>query len=410
MNTLKVATFLVIKSMARGNARVQLLTIAMLILVYLNLAFTPAILAGAVETVNDRTINTLTGDIIVQAIGDYPFMGNATYLVSNVETVDGVAAACARNSLAADLQYGGERANSVFYAIDPDQDKKVFQISKYIVDGSYLDPEDTDQILLGMQIAGAGRTNLELYSSSLKSVHAGDRVIVRYVNGVEREYTVKGIVYSELSQGDIRTYITKKEFESISPLLQDKAASIHIKTEEGVKLESVMAAIVPVATEQIQDVGTGLRFQTWEMAGGLLKSWTKSFEQIIAIIRATAFVVAAITIFIITYVDLSHKRRQIGIQRAIGITEASIALSYILRAIVYAIVGIAAAGLIFNYIIVPVEARFPFHFPFGDVFLPVDFGALTSSALILYAVAAISAFIPTWQTMRTKIIDAIWAS
>jgi putative ABC transport system permease protein len=401
MNTLRVAIFLVIKSIARGNVRVQLLTIAMLILVYINVVFTPAILAGAVDSVNDKTINTMTGDIIVQAVGEDPVIANVGDLISRIESIPGVNAACARNSLGADVHYGGERATAVFYAIDPEQDKKVFQISENIVEGSYLDSDDTDQILMGIQIAGSGRENLELYSSSLKSVHAGDRVTVNYVNGVVKQYTVKGIVYTELSQGDIRTYITEKEFETITPLMQDKATSIHVKTEKGVKLESII--------EQMQDISAGLKFQTWETAGGLLRSWTDSFKKIIAIIRATAFVVAAITIFIITYVDLVNRRRQIGIQRAIGITGASIVLSYILRAIVYAIVGILAAALIFKYIIIPVEARYPFHFPFGDVFLPVDVWYLASSALILYGVAAISAFIPAWRTIRTKIIDAIWA-
>jgi len=402
MNTLKVATFLVIKSIARGNVRVQLLTIAMLILVYVNVVFTPAILAGAVDTVNAKTINTMTGDIIVQAVGDNPIIPNAGDLLGRIEAVDGVTAACARNSLGADVHWAGERATTVFYAIDPDQDKKVFQISEYIVEGSYLDSEDTDQILMGIQIAGSDRENLELYSSSLKYVHAGDRVVVNYANGIEKQYTVKGIFYTELSQGDIRTYVTEKEFESISPLMQDMATSIHVKTEKDVKLEPII--------KQMQDIRTGLTFQTWETAVGLLKSWTDSFKQIIAIIRATAFVVAAITIFIITYVDLVNKRRQIGIQRAIGITGASIVLSYILRAIVYAIVGIVAAGFIFRYAIIPVEAKFPFHFPFGDVFLPVNVWYLASSALILYGVAAISAFIPTWRIIKTKIIDAIWAS
>jgi putative ABC transport system permease protein len=401
MNTIRVAIFLVIKSIARGNVRVQLLTIAMLILVYINVVFTPAILAGAVDSVNDKTINTMTGDIIVQAVGEDPVIANAGDLISRIEAIPGVTAACARNSLGADVHYGGERATAVFYAIDPEQDKKVFQISENIVEGSYLDSDDTDQILMGIQIAGSGRENLELYSSSLKSVHAGDQVTVNYVNGVEKQYTVKGIVYTELSQGDIRTYITRKEFETITPLIQDKATSIHVKTGKGVKLESII--------EQMQDIRAGLKFQTWETAGGLLRSWTDSFKKIIAIIRATAFVVAAITIFIITYVDLVNRRRQIGIQRAIGITGASIVLSYILRAIVYAIVGILAAALIFKYIIIPVEARYPFHFPFGDVFLPVDVWYLTSSALILFGVAAISAFIPAWRTIRTKIIDAIWA-
>ena len=402
MNSLKVAVFLTIKSIARGNVRVLVLTILMLILVYLNLLFTPALLDGAVETVNDKTINTMSGDVVVQPAGEVPVIGNVSELVSQIESLNGVSAACARNSLGADISYEGERATTVVYAIDPEQDQKVFRISQNIIEGSYLAPEDTDQILLGVQIAGSDQTNLALYSSSLKSVHAGDQVSVSYVGGVQKQYTVKGIFYTELTQGDLRAYITEKESLAMNPLMKDKASFIHVKTKDNVKLESVI--------EEIKGIRPGLKFQTWEDYGGFLRSMTDSFKQIIVILRANALIVAAITIFIVTYVDLVNKRRQIGIQRAIGITGAAIVLSYILRAIVYAIVGILAAALIFKYIVVPVEAQYPFHFPFGDVFLPVNIRYLTTSALILCGVTAISAFIPAFRMIRTKIIDAIWSS
>jgi len=402
MNSLKVAAFLTIKSIARGNVRVLVLTILMLILVYLNLLFTPALLDGAVETVNNKTINTMSGDVVVQAAGEVPAIGNVSELVSQIESLNGVSAACARNSLGADISYEGERATTVVYAIDPDQDSKVFQISQNIIEGSYLAPEDTDQILLGVQIAGNDRKDLALYSSSLKSVHVGDRVSVSYVGGVQKQYTVKGIFYTELTQGDLRAYISEKEFVTMNPLMTGKASFIHVKTKDNVKLESVI--------EEIKGIRPGLKFQTWEDFEGFLRSMTDSFKQIIVILRATAFIVAAITIFIVTYVDLVNKRRQIGIQRAIGITGASIILSYIFRAIVYAIVGILAAALIFKYAVVPVEAHYPFHFPFGDVFLPVNIPYLISSALILCGVTAVSAFIPAFRMIRTKIIDAIWAS
>lgn len=400
MNTLKVASFLAVKSISRGNIRVLALTIAMLILVYLNLVFTPAILDGAVDSLNDKTINTLAGDIIVQGTGTNPLITDVDNLISEIESVDGVAAACARNNLGADIQYEGERATSVVYAIDPEQDKKVFRISDSIVEGSYLVPEDTDQILMGIQIAGSDRENLELYPSSLKSVHVGDRVSVKYVNGLEKEYTVKGIFYTELIQTDIRTFITEKEFNSMSPFMEDKATSIHIKAERNFELTSII--------EQIKGLRDGLEFQTWESAEGMLKSMTDSFKQIIVILRVIALIVAAITIFIVTYVDLVNKRRQIGIERAIGITGTSILLSYIFRAIFFSIVGILLAALIFIYAVVPLEAQRPFHFPFGDIFLPVNVGYLITSALILIVVATISAFVPAWRTIRVKIIDAIW--
>ncbi len=402
MNSLKVAGFLAFKSISRGNSRVLILTIAMLILVYLNLVFTPAILAGAVETVNDKTINTMSGNIIVQAAGEAPAIGNVSELVSQIGSLDGIQAACARNSLGADISYEGERTTTTVYAIDPKQDSKVFQISQDIIEGSYLSPEDTGQILLGVQIAGNDRKSLELYSSSLQSVHAGDQVLVKYAGGVEKQYTVKGIFYTELVQSDLRSYITEKEFDSMNPLMKDKASAVYVKTKDNIKLEPVI--------EEIKGVRPGLKFQTWEDVEGFLRSMTDSFKQIIVILRVIAFIVAAITIFIVTYVDLVNKRRQIGIERAIGITGASIVLSYIFRAVIYAIVGILAAALIFVYIVVPVEARTPFHFPFGDVLLPINITYLITSGLILCAVATVSAFIPAWQTIRIKIIDAIWSS
>jgi len=402
MKSLKVAVFLALKSISRGNSRVLILTIAMLVLVYLNLVFTPAILAGAVDSVNNKTINTMSGDIIVQAAGEVPVIGNVSALVSQIESLDGVQAACARNSLGADISYEGERTTTSVYAIDPEQDRDVFQISQDIIEGSYLSPDDTDQILLGVQIAGNDRKNLELYSSSLQSVHAGDQVTVKYAGGVEKQYTVKGIFYTELVQSDQRSYITEKEFDTMNPLMKDSASAVYVKTKDNVRLETVI--------EEIKGLRPGLKFQTWEDVAGFLRSMTDSFKQIIVILRVIAFIVAAITIFIVTYVDLVNKRRQIGIERAIGITGASIILSYIFRAIIYAIVGILAAALIFVYIVVPVEARTPFHFPFGDVFLPINITYLITSGLILCAVATVSAFIPAWQTIRIKIIDAIWSS
>lgn len=395
------------KSLTRGDWRVLLLTISMLILVYINLIFTPSLLAGAVDSINQKTRDTLSGDIVVQS-DNYPVIIAAQEMALAVGSLDGVAAACARTSLGTEIHYGDERVTAALYAIDPEQDSRVFSISQHIVDGegSYLDPGDRDQVLLGIQIAGAGREDLELYSSSLKTVHAGDKVVIYHANG-SKEFTVKGIFYTEFVQSDIRAYITQGEFDAMYPLMQDTATSIHVKLERGAKRDSVIGEIRQIG---LAGFGQKLKFQTWEDALGVMRSMTKSFDQIIAILRGTALIVAGITIFIVTYVDLVNKRRQIGIERAIGITSTSIVLSYVIRAVVYAAFGILAAALIFRYVIMPIEAQHPFHFPFGDVLLVVDIPELASSAAILCGVAIVSAFIPAYQTVRTKIIDAIWSS
>ena len=109
-----------------------------------------------------------------------------------------------------------------------------------------------------------------------------------------------------------------------------------------------------------------------------------------------------------TYIDLVHKRRQIGIQRAIGITPTAITISYVIRALFYALMATILAWVLYKYVAVPLEHRYPFRFPFGDVALytsPRLFGQVAS---IVAVVAIGAAFIPTWRTMRIKLLDAIW--
>lgn len=393
------------KSLVRGDVRVLMLTVAMLILVYLNLVFTPSLLAGAVQEINEKTRNMLSGDVVVQS-DNYPVIVKAQEVASAIEGIDGVAAACARTSLGTEIHHGDDRVSAALYAIDPQQDSRVFDISQNIIEGSYLDPGDRNSVLLGAQIAGADMEELEYYSSSLMTVHAGDTVTI-YSAGGAMEFTVKGIFFTEFVQSDIRAYVTQAQFDATFPAMRDTATSIHLKLERGADRDSVIEEIRGVG---LAGFGQPLKFQTWEDAVGLLKSMTKSFDQIIVILRTTALIVAGITIFIVTYVDLVNKRRQIGIERAIGMTSASIVLCYIVRAVVYAAFGILAAALIFRYMVVPIEAEHPFHFPFGNVMLAVDVPELVSSALILCGVAIASAFVPAYQTIRTKIIDAIWSS
>ncbi|MFC1978527.1 ABC transporter permease [Chloroflexota bacterium] len=401
MKSLKVAVFLAIKSIARGNRWVFILIITMLALVYLNLVFAPAMLAGVVDTINDKIIHTMSGHIMVESKTEEKEIAGIDGLMTDIEAVDGVAAVCARSEVPADISYNGERFLTSIYSIEPVKDSRVFNISGNLIEGDYLALGDIDQIMLGVQLAGSDMENLELYSASLKSVHAGDVVTVDYPTGVEKQYTVKGIFYVELIQTDISAFITETEYKSLNPLADNTATSIHIKADDGGNLDPILA--------QIDDLRDDIGYQTWDEVAGILKSMTRTFDDVIRILQVVALIVAAITIFIITYIDLVNKRKQIGIQRAIGITPSSIVLSYVLRAIIYAVVGTLVAVVIFTFIIRPIEARYPFHFPFGDILLPLDTAYLARSMFILLGVSVAAAFLPAWRTIKIKIIDAIWS-
>jgi putative ABC transport system permease protein len=400
MKSLKVAGFLACTSIARGNLGIILLTILILVLVTLNLLFVPGLLGGLVFSANDKLINTYSGDIIVESSADNPLIRDVDSFVSRIEAIDGVVAATPRNSLGAEISIEDQRTNVVVYGIRPEKEKLAFNINDSIIEGSYLGENDLDKILLGIQVAGASRPDIELYSRSLKTVHAGDTVTVAYSDGVKKKYTVKGIFYTEFIQTDLQALVTERELTTVYPLIKDRAASVRVKITDTAEPAAV--------SRQINLLRSDLRIFTWEDYAGIVKSMTNSFQVIQVILNAVNLLVAGITVFIVTYIDVTNRRRQIGIQRAIGITQSSIAISYLERAVFYAITGSVLGILAFIYLVTPFEARYPFHFPFGDVYLLTGLSNITQTAFILIGAAVAAASVPVWLALRIKILDAIW--
>ncbi len=398
--SLKVASLLAFTSIRKGNIGVILLTILILALVALNLLFVPSLLEGAVWGANDKVINTYAADIIVESQGDKRLIGDVDYLITEIEAIDGVVAATPRNSLSAEISFEGERTNCRVYGIRPEREKLVFTIHEAVIEGSYLDSADRDGILLGIQLAGADQPDIELYSRSLRKVHAGDEVAVTYANGLEKRYTVRGIFYAAFIQTDLQAFVSEKEFEAVNPLVKNQAASIHVKIVKDADTKSIV--------EQISNLRDELRILTWEDYAGIVRSMTDSFNVINTILNMVNLLIAGITVFIVTYIDVANRKRQIGVQRAIGVTPNSITLAYLMRALFYAIMAIILASLVFINAVVPLEVRYPFHFPFGDVYLRTGLSDIIRTALILLVAAVIAAFVPVWAVMRIKILDAIW--
>jgi putative ABC transport system permease protein len=397
---LKVAVFLAFKALTKGNLGVTLMTVFMLMLVAMNLLFVPGLINGAIDSSNRVLIKTYSSDLIIEPEGEDPFIVNADSLMRAIESIDGVAAVAARNNTSAKITFEDKRTTCTIVGVDPKRDEEVFEISQNILEGSYLSPRDRNEILLGIQVAGADIKNLEFYSSSLQHVHAGDKVVVSYANGPEKQYTVKGIFRTRFVQTDMQAFITDLEFQSIMPASRNRATSIRVKLEPGTDPQAII--------KRIDSLRGDLEFKTWDETAGLMKSMTDSFFLINQILSVVNFLVAGITVFIVTYVDVVNRRRQIGIQRAIGIKPQSIALSYLIRALFYALTGLALAIIVFKYVVIPVEIRHPFTFPFGAAYLTTKFTVTARMSVTLLTISLIAAYIPVYRTMRIRILEAIW--
>jgi len=399
--SLKVAFFLAKRAVGRGHIRVSILSISVLVLVYINIALGPAMIDGLVNLINDKVRTTVTGDILVQPEVGLDYIPDAEALASQIQSIDGVEAAVPINLVGGEIRYEGRRFPGYLTAADPTDYGTVFTTSEYMIEGSFLDPNDTDQIVLGIDVAGADR-EFGASWASLKTVNAGDKVVVAFTNGLEKEYLVKGVFQTEMPYSDIKAFITSRELSLVSPDVGDSATHLCVRAENGRELGPIVG--------KIQALRQGLSVGTWEEAAGMIKVSVESVRSIYVIVEAIALVVAGLTVAMVTYIDLANRRKQIGIQRAIGITKRTIIVAYAFRAFFLFAIGTIVASSVFVFIIVPLERQHPVHFSFGYILFPVDVPYLATAAVLLGIVSVLSAAIPAWQATRMEVVDAIWAS
>jgi putative ABC transport system permease protein len=399
VNSLRVASLLAYSSVVRGNIGVLILTVLILALACLNLLFVPGLLDGLIASSDIKVKDTFAGDLVVESATENPLIQDPSNLIMSIDEIEGVIAATPRNTIGAELKLGNERTSCTVSGINPTMEPSVFTIDQFIVEGSYLSEDDRD-IVLGIQLAGSDDPGIELYSRSLKHAHAGDTISITYANGIAKNYRVKGIFKSDFIQTDIQALISQRELESVNEMARGKAQSIRVNTQADADIDGVKDAILRIRP--------GLRVFPWQDYAGIMRSMTDSFDVINTILNVVNILIAGITVFIVTYIDVTNRRKQIGIQRAIGITPGSLVMAYLLRVAFYAALAIGVAWLGFVFVILPVEAMFPFRFPFGPVYLVFGAHSLVRASVILVCSAIIAALIPVWMSLRVRILDAIW--
>jgi putative ABC transport system permease protein len=146
----------------------------------------------------------------------------------------------------------------------------------------------------------------------------------------------------------------------------------------------------------------------WSELMGFTSSASASFGMISIILGVIGTVVAGITIFIIIFVSVVNKRRQIGILKAIGMRESTIVLSFVMQALFYGVVGVAFGVIFILFILRPFFMSNPLDFPIGWVSLDVTFNIIRVSNISLIIAALIGGFFPAFRGARESILKSIW--
>jgi putative ABC transport system permease protein len=400
---IKTSLFLAVTSIKRGNKGTLAMTILIMTLAYVNLVFISSVFGGIVEAINTQSIDNQYGNIVIEPATDERYINNSN-AIELITTIPGITGSSAHyvENLVIKYDERNDRKDIksgrwTLKSITPSDEKSVTKIHESMIEGSFLEATDRDEIMIGKEVAGGYGGTLDHMSLG---VSVGDEVDVYFSNGIKRSYTVKGIFGTKSTQVDQMVFVTKKEMESVLQV-HNWASEILVKTEstgnEGEYINDIRELGL-----QNEDI------KIWSDLMGFTSSASASFTMISIILGVIGTIVAGITIFIIIFVSVVNKRKQIGILKAVGMEESTIILYFVIQALFYGVIGVIFGASLILFVVRPYFISNPLDFPVGWVSLKVTFDIIRVSNLSLIAAALIGGFFPAYRGAKESILKSIW--
>jgi len=394
-----VSLYLAVRAIRRGNRNTLALTILIIALVVVLMNFLTMIIGGVVTIYNQQMIDYQYGHVTIEPKDKETFIADADRLVRQLQRVPGVTGVTAHVTTGTTITNikNGNFLTRGITAFDPGDEMAVTKYHLVIKEGTFLSKGDTDEILIGSLLAGH-EDEAQDKVPSIGGIKVGDRVDVAYSNGLVKSYRVKGIFQTEGVMIDSSAFITRTEMDSVMHT-EGRATEILVRGT------SADAAVQLKYT--IMDYGVEEKVKTWNERGkGFMGDAISSFSILNAIMTVVSLIVASVVVFIVTFINIINRRKQIGILKAIGIPRRVIVGSYLIQVIILCSCGILLGILMLNAISFTL-IMYPLKFPMGYITPVLDYAGIVTSVIALFVVSLLSGYIPAWQVAKEEILDAM---
>lgn len=393
---IRIPLFLAAKNILHQKVLFSLIVL-IITLSFVSVTIISAMILGFVNTIDNQIIEYSHGNILVEPKEDEIFIEDALVKLDKIRRVPGVIAATRRYQLAANLVKEDRQTSGFgFFAIDPLEEKQVTSVHKRMRKGEYLTPMDSGEIIIGSEIAGGGE-QIYFGEEETLSAEVGDRITVSFSNGIKKEFRTKGI----FNPGDVYTpsyaYIAIQDAEKILGVTE-KASFIVVKVPKGSEEGYI---------KKFKELGINDVFKTWGDKLSTSKVVISIFGTINILLSTVGLFIVFITVFIIIYINLANRRRQIGILKAIGIDEKVITKSYTFQSMLYGITGILL-GIITIKAMTTYWATNPLVTPFGLVAPELSTSSIIIASTMLFVSSIIGGYIPSIKASKEDIIQLIW--
>ncbi len=406
---IKVGTFLALRQVRHASFLTTALIISVMTLTFLNLVVVNGILVGLVKT--NANNKFYSGDVIVSPLREKSFIERSADIVRMAEAQNGVVAVSARYIESGRLEANYKTrlrqtdlindAGGQIVGINPDDEDMVTQLSSKIIEGSYLEEGDYDQILVGSDLLFKYAQIDSPGVKTLRDTEAGSKVRL-VIGDIEREVTIKGVVKAKVGEVDSRIFMIDNQLRSLINRFDYNVDEISIRLEPGADASVVKQALIDAGFDKKAKV-----LLADEAKPKFLQDVEKTFGLMGNLIGSIGLVVASITIFIVIFVNALTRRKFIGILKGIGISSRAIEFSYVIQSLFYAGCGTLIGLFVVYGILKPYIDVNPINFPFSDGILFVPISGTMLRVLTLMITTIIAGYLPAKLIVRQNTLNAI---
>ncbi len=414
IHNIKIGFFLAYRQLKHASIWTTGLIVVVMMLTFLNLVVVNGILVGLIQSSIQASEERYTGNVIISTLRQKSIIENSDEIekvLSNLPNVtDVVPRVLAGGSVESDyrrLLKEGETPNKAQTSISgivPSQEDKATGLSKYIIDGSYLDDNDKDGVLIGAFLVNELTPVDAVGFTQLRNVRVGDMVRIT-VNGNSREVYIRGFLKSKINEIDARVIMIQSELRKLVGRSDTNVSEISVKLKagstelDGLRIKEILSANGYDFDAKVQTAS--------EAQPKFLKDMKNLFGLLGTLMGSIGLVVASITVFIVIFVNTLTRRKFIGILKGIGISSKSIEYSYVMQSAFYAVVGAVLGMLILYGFLVPFIDAHPIDFPFSDGILYAPIGGTLWRVLALFVTTVVAGYIPARMIVKKNTLDSI---
>lgn len=411
MRTLRIGLLLGFRQIQRANIWTTALIIFVMALTFLNLIVVSGILiglpVGAEQAVKEKSL----GDILISERESEKTILQTEEFKKVLAITPGIAAYTVHYTSGAkieanyrtrrDLRIDANVITGRIVGIDPIAEDSVTHLTKDIVEGAFLNPNEEGYLVLGSLTLDRYTQGFSDITDSLINVHVNDTVRVT-IGQNTKEFKVKGIISAKASEISRSIFMPERELRRLANNNDREANEIIVRLVPHADPDKVKGILVQLGLDKYAKIRT---FN--ESLPKFITDIKDTFNILGVLIGAVGIVVASITIFIIIFINAISRQRQIGILKGIGIQRRVIEVAYVLQAAFYAITGAAIGAVITFVFLVPYFDNNPINFPFSDGILVADALSTLYRFIILFVITLFAGFLPAWIIVKQNTLNSI---